>query len=80
MRSYLFAGILVLAASACTDTLTGPTETVIGPPALSISGMPQCIHVTTEDGSVVFKCSRGEPGANGAPPGVYVDGVNVSGG
>ena len=75
MRSYVLAGILVLAASACTGSLTGPTESVTGTAAL----MPQCIHVTT-GGGVDFGCDRGEPEQGGAPPAVIVDGVDVNGG
>jgi len=29
---------------------------------------------------VDFRCGRGEPGSHGAPPAVYINGVNVSGG
>ena len=51
-----------------------------GGPIASAEGMPQCIHVETSDGQIDFMCGRGEPGFHGAPPAVYIDGENVSGG
>ena len=86
MRFYLFAGILLLAGSACTDSLVGPdvaTEPVLGAAAFAIASRPECIHLppggfpTLEH---LFHCNRGEPDAPGAPPDVYLDGENLTGG
>ena len=81
MRSLTVAGILVLAASvvACTDSLTGPEVT----PQFEHAGAPECIHVSTSQHSrepLAFACGEAEPDTPGAPPGVYIDGKNVTGG
>ena len=81
MRSYVLAGILLLAGSACTDSLVGPdvaTEPVLGAAAFAIASRPECIHVPGEEFPLSFSCGRGEPEALGPPPAVYVDGENVT--
>ena len=72
MRSYVFATILLLAGSACTESLTGPDPTV---PALNRS--PICIFVTPGEGRVAGICSGAD---SEPPPQVNVDGGIVNGG
>ena len=54
------------------------------PPAVYIVGggsMPETIHITTTAGGAdLTTVHRGEPGAMGAPPAVYLNGVNLNGG
>ena len=46
--------------------------------AVASATRPECIHI--DEGPVSFDCGRGEPEALGAPPAVYLDGENVTGG
>ncbi len=76
MRSYVLAAILVLAGSACTESLTAPdvaTEPVLGAPARSLA--PRCVFVDPGVGRVEGNCG----GANSdPPPAVFIDGKLVN--